>query len=103
MQPMRRPARPLTASRSRRSQSRTLRALGLGSGLAIAADVVAYLANHSPGVFSIDPREALLDVLRPVWRSRPGTVLPIGERLSSVGGMPAALAELLTEEAAAAR
>ena len=78
MPPMRRPSRPRPASRSRRSQSRTVRALRLASGLVIAVYAVAHLVNHALGVFSIDAQEALLDVLRPVWWSWPGTILLYG-------------------------
>src|SRR5579862_479418 len=78
MPPMRRPSPPRPASRSRRSQSRTVRALRLASGLVIAVYAVAHLVNHALGVFSIDAQEALLDVLRPVWWSWPGTILLYG-------------------------
>jgi adenylate cyclase len=58
-----------------RPRGRVLRAARLGSGLVLAVYVTAHLCNHALGVFSVDTQEALLDVLRPVWQSMPGTIV----------------------------
>jgi adenylate cyclase len=55
-----------------------LRATRLASGLVLATYVTGHLANHALGIFSIDAQEALLDILRPVWQSVPGTLLLYG-------------------------
>jgi succinate dehydrogenase hydrophobic anchor subunit len=62
-----------------------LRATRLASGLVLATYVTAHLANHALGIFSIDAQEALLDLLRPVWQSIPGTLLLYGALLVHAG------------------
>jgi adenylate cyclase len=66
---------PLPSLEAIRAPGRALRALRLGSGLVLAVYVTAHLCNHALGVFSIDTQEALLDVLRPIWQSAPGTTV----------------------------
>jgi adenylate cyclase len=73
------------AAAGRRPVGSALRATRLASGVVLATYVTAHLANHALGIFSIDAQEALLDLLRPVWQSLPGTLLLYGALLVHAG------------------
>ena len=66
---------PLPSLDAVQSPGGAIRALRLGSGLVLAVYVTAHLCNHALGVLSIDTQEALLDALRPIWQSAPGTIV----------------------------
>ncbi len=55
------------------------------SGLVLFAYVVAHLVNHSLGIVSLAAMEAMLEWVRPVWASIPGTVGIYGAFLVHVG------------------
>ena len=54
---------------------RTLRSLRLATGLVLALFVTVHFSNHALGIISVDAQEAMRQVVSPVWRSIPGTVL----------------------------
>src|SRR5260370_36841887 len=58
------------------------RRVRMASGLVLFAYVVTHLVNHSLGIVSLDAMEAMLDWVRPVWTSIPGTVALYGAFLT---------------------
>ena len=65
----------LPATGPRPSATGAVRRLRNITGLILAAFVTAHFTNHALGVFSIEAQQALLDVLRPIWQSVPGTLI----------------------------
>ena len=45
------------------------------TGVVLAVFVTAHFLNHALGVFSIEAQQTVLDVLRPIWQSRLGTLI----------------------------
>lgn len=77
-----RPAVPDPAARPRRAPVR-IRWLDpqvwrLASGLVLFAFALTHFLNHALGLVSVDAMEAVQEVRRGFWRSRPGTVLLYG-------------------------
>ena len=54
---------------------RTLRYLRLATGLVLALFITVHFSNHALGIISVDAQEAMRQVVSPVWRSVPGTVV----------------------------
>jgi adenylate cyclase len=58
------------------------RRLRMASGLVLFAYVVVHLVNHSLGIVSLAAMEGMLEWVRPVWTSIPGTIAIYGAFLT---------------------